>query len=109
MHWYHPHKHGSSALQLGGGLAGFIEVKNSKYENSYPEWLKDLIASDKKIQFHKIDVDLRSKYEEITPDVNSEDYVLKNQQVHHVNSCPRLSHKWYFASTFSLKIFPPDS
>jgi FtsP/CotA-like multicopper oxidase with cupredoxin domain len=30
--WYHPHKHGSSAVQLGGGAAGFLIVENDDYE-----------------------------------------------------------------------------
>ena len=28
-HWYHPHHHGSTALQLGGGMAGAIIVKDN--------------------------------------------------------------------------------
>ena len=33
-HWYHPHKHGSTALQLGNGMAGALIV-----EGPFDDWL----------------------------------------------------------------------
>jgi len=34
-HWYHPHKHGSVALQVGNGLPGAIEI-----EGPFDDWLR---------------------------------------------------------------------
>jgi FtsP/CotA-like multicopper oxidase with cupredoxin domain len=34
-HWYHPHKHGATALQLGNGMAGAFVV-----EGPYDDWLE---------------------------------------------------------------------
>ena len=28
MYWYHPHAHGSAAIQKGGGMAGIILIKD---------------------------------------------------------------------------------
>jgi len=34
-HWYHPHKHGSTALQVGNGMAGAIII-----EGPFDDWLQ---------------------------------------------------------------------
>lgn len=34
-HWYHPHKHGSTSLQVANGLAGALLI-----EGSFDDWLK---------------------------------------------------------------------
>ena len=31
-HWYHPHRHGSTALQVGGGLVGLLIVDDAPGE-----------------------------------------------------------------------------
>lgn len=33
MYWYHPHLHGSSAVQLWGGMMGLIYVEGGEFEN----------------------------------------------------------------------------
>jgi FtsP/CotA-like multicopper oxidase with cupredoxin domain len=38
--WYHPHFHGSVALQTAGGAFGAIIVKDPKH--SVPDWLRDM-------------------------------------------------------------------
>jgi len=36
-HWYHPHRHGSTALQVGGGAIGAIIVEDSNNDNNEDE------------------------------------------------------------------------
>ena len=38
-HWYHPHKHGSTAQQLGNGMAGAFIV-----EGPYDQWIEDQVC-----------------------------------------------------------------
>ena len=38
MAWYHPHHHGSTALQVLGGAAGLIRVDEDKIEEGLPDW-----------------------------------------------------------------------
>ncbi len=42
-HWYHPHKHGSTAVQLGNGMAGALVV-----EGPYDDWVKTQVCSSQK-------------------------------------------------------------
>jgi FtsP/CotA-like multicopper oxidase with cupredoxin domain len=39
-HWYHPHKHGSTALQVANGMAGALII-----EGPFDDWLKGWYAS----------------------------------------------------------------
>jgi FtsP/CotA-like multicopper oxidase with cupredoxin domain len=39
-HWYHPHKHGSTAQQLGNGMAGAMIIKGD-----FDQWLQDYYKS----------------------------------------------------------------
>eukprot|EP00941_MAST-03F_sp_MAST-3F-sp1_P002348 g2348.t1 len=38
-HWYHPHVHGSTALQVGGGAFGLIIVEDDETRDGLPNWL----------------------------------------------------------------------
>jgi FtsP/CotA-like multicopper oxidase with cupredoxin domain len=38
-HWYHPHKHGSTSLQVLGGMAGALII-----EGAFDDWLKGFYA-----------------------------------------------------------------
>lgn len=33
--WYHPHKHGSTAMQVGSGMAGVLVVKGNRFPTPY--------------------------------------------------------------------------
>lgn len=39
-HWYHPHYHGSTSLQTGGGAMGMIIVDDEDSDN-IPQWIRD--------------------------------------------------------------------
>lgn len=41
-HWYHPHLHGSTALQTGGGAHGMIVLEDEASDGE-PSWLLDLV------------------------------------------------------------------
>eukprot|EP01084_Bolivina_argentea_P016471 30826_1 len=40
--WYHPHHHGSTAVQVGGGSVGAIIVEDSPQLESLPLWLETM-------------------------------------------------------------------
>jgi FtsP/CotA-like multicopper oxidase with cupredoxin domain len=41
--WYHPHLHGSTTIQTGGGVAGFIIVHApERNKRGYPPWLQNM-------------------------------------------------------------------
>lgn len=44
--WYHPHKHGNSVLQVGGGAAGFVIVDDDKVKDGLPSWWGDSNVMD---------------------------------------------------------------
>jgi FtsP/CotA-like multicopper oxidase with cupredoxin domain len=45
-YWYHPHLHGSSTVQTGGGVAGYIIVDPLPAKLSrYPPWLKQMTGT----------------------------------------------------------------
>ena len=53
-HWYHPHYHGSSTLQVGGGAAGAILIEDPQRE-SLPSTIANL--PERVIVFQHLDVD----------------------------------------------------
>ena len=38
--WYHPHYHGSSALQVGGGCSGAIVIEDTAQD--VPAWIQNI-------------------------------------------------------------------
>ena len=40
--WYHPHHHGSTAVQVGSGAAGAVIVDDSSELEGYPDWLTNM-------------------------------------------------------------------
>jgi FtsP/CotA-like multicopper oxidase with cupredoxin domain len=41
-HWYHPHKHGAAALQVGAGMAGALLI-----EGPFDDWLRSYYDEDR--------------------------------------------------------------
>lgn len=48
-HWYHPHKHGSTALQVINGMAGAMIIKGP-----FDDWLENYYSSEKVLVVHQI-------------------------------------------------------
>lgn len=39
--WYHPHAHGNSVIQVGGGAAGALIVEDDVIQDGFPSWVTD--------------------------------------------------------------------
>ena len=53
---YHPHHHGSTAVQVGGGAAGAIIVEANEFEiPSFPEWYTNLTDTEIVLVIQRLD------------------------------------------------------
>eukprot|EP01083_Nonionella_stella_P219616 786509_1 len=60
VHLYHPHHHGSTAMQVGGGAAGAIIINpNDGYETeSFPTWYTDLFDDQIVVVIQRLYLDI---------------------------------------------------
>lgn len=89
--WYHPHKHGSTSLQVGSGMAGALIVKD-RADSEFPDSIKN--ANDRTFVFEQIAFDADGEIKELPDGCNPggvEDMALSlffNFQGGGNNSCP---------------------
>jgi len=66
--WYHPHHHGSTAIQVGGGAIGALLVEPNEFENTtFPSWYTALSADELVLVIQTLDFE---KVSEIGRDVD---------------------------------------
>lgn len=78
LYWYHPHKHGSVALQVGSGMAGMIIVRGP-----FDDQLKDMGVKEHILVFQNIAVNAEGKVEhqsQVARFPNSEYNITANSQ-----------------------------
>ncbi|KZK78446.1 Multicopper oxidase mco [Pseudovibrio sp. W64] len=78
VYWYHPHKHGSVALQVGSGMAGMIIVRGA-----FDDQLKEMGVKEYCMVFQNIAVNAEGKVEDqkqVAKFPNSEYNITVNSQ-----------------------------
>ncbi|SDR48593.1 multicopper oxidase family protein [Pseudovibrio sp. Tun.PSC04-5.I4] len=78
VYWYHPHKHGSVALQISSGMAGMIIVRGP-----FDDQLREMGVKEHILVFQNIAVNVEGKVEHQSPVArfpNSEYNITANSQ-----------------------------